>query len=144
MISASLKRNNEITIFKYTLEHEFTPEYWASFLSIQGSRKLQIEEVKAQIIKPCIEIHFTYILLVCIYVVMTIIGCICWYIVQKENFDILTSAVDFASLACKESNIDSDKTTKIITKQARLEDISNNIKIFPRKESAESTTDLTP
>ena len=118
-----------------TSSYEFTPDYWTSFLSVQGSRKPQVEEVLAQVNIPCIRVHSTYILLVCMYVILIIIGFICWFIAQRKNFEIPSNSVEWASLACKESIINSDNTSKSITKQAMLEVIFNDIKILPRKES---------
>jgi len=48
-----------------TSSYEFTPDYWSSFLSVQGSRRPQVEQVLAQISMSCIKIHLIYILLVC-------------------------------------------------------------------------------
>ncbi len=117
-----------------TSSNEFTPDYWASFLSVQGSRKPQVEEILAQINMSCIRVHTTYILLVCLYIILIIIGFICWFTTQTKDFEIPSSSVEWASLACKESTINNDNPSKILTKQAKLGVVSNDIKILSKND----------
>ncbi len=107
-----------------TSSYELTPDYWTSYISVQGSRIPQVEVVSAQINKPCIKIQPIYILLASLYAVMTLIGCICWCMAQKSHLKVPSTSVEWANLAYKESITD-------YAKKPKLGIISNNIKILP-------------